>query len=88
MLNLCFLVGLRLHSTYESFCSTKREHFIIIATYIFLQFSFFSDTSCLPGQFRCSEGTCIPSLAVCNYQKDCEKGDDELQGCCKYAYIG
>ncbi|XP_046995596.1 low-density lipoprotein receptor-related protein 2 [Schistocerca americana] len=31
--------------------------------------------------FRCPEGKCIPSLWVCNYQKDCEKGDDEFQSC-------
>lgn len=31
--------------------------------------------------FRCSEGKCIPSLWVCNYQKDCEKGEDEFQSC-------
>lgn len=33
--------------------------------------------------FRCSEGKCIPSLWVCNYQKDCEKGEDEFQSCRK-----
>lgn len=31
--------------------------------------------------FRCSEGKCIPSLWVCNYQKDCENGEDEIQSC-------
>lgn len=31
--------------------------------------------------FRCAEGKCIPSLWVCNYQKDCEKGEDEFQSC-------
>ncbi|VVD04124.1 unnamed protein product [Leptidea sinapis] len=31
--------------------------------------------------FRCSEGKCIPALWVCNYQQDCEKGEDELQSC-------
>lgn len=43
--------------------------------------------TCLPGQFRCPEGQCIPSLAVCNYQKDCEKGEDEFQGCCKCHFV-
>ncbi|KAJ8924543.1 hypothetical protein NQ315_000691, partial [Exocentrus adspersus] len=33
------------------------------------------------GMFRCPEGKCIPSLWVCNYQKDCEKGEDEFQSC-------
>lgn len=36
---------------------------------------------CPPGMFRCPEGKCIPSLLVCNYQKDCEKGEDEFQAC-------
>ncbi|XP_017778488.1 PREDICTED: low-density lipoprotein receptor-related protein 2 isoform X2 [Nicrophorus vespilloides] len=36
---------------------------------------------CPPGMFRCPEGKCIPSLWVCNYQKDCEKGEDEFQSC-------
>lgn len=31
--------------------------------------------------FQCSDGKCIPSLWVCNYQKDCEKGEDEFQSC-------
>ena len=39
---------------------------------------------CPSGMFRCSEGKCIPSLWVCNYQKDCEKGEDEFQSCRKY----
>jgi hypothetical protein len=38
---------------------------------------------CAPGMFRCPEGKCIPSLWVCNYQKDCEKGEDEFQACRK-----
>ncbi|XP_071451711.1 low-density lipoprotein receptor-related protein 2 [Hetaerina americana] len=31
--------------------------------------------------FRCPEGKCIPSLWVCNYLRDCEKGEDEFQAC-------
>ncbi|CAH1397949.1 unnamed protein product [Nezara viridula] len=31
--------------------------------------------------FACPEGKCISSLLVCNYQKDCEKGEDEFQNC-------
>ncbi|XP_066250185.1 low-density lipoprotein receptor-related protein 2 [Euwallacea similis] len=36
---------------------------------------------CPPGMFKCPEGKCISSLSVCNYQKDCEKGEDEFQQC-------
>ncbi|XP_055683188.1 low-density lipoprotein receptor-related protein 2 [Lutzomyia longipalpis] len=39
------------------------------------------EVPCPTGMFRCSEGKCIPSLWVCNYQKDCEKGEDEFQSC-------
>lgn len=39
---------------------------------------------CPAGMFRCREGTCIPSLWVCNYQKDCMYGEDEFQSCRKY----
>lgn len=49
-------------------------------------FSFFSvsdSAECSPGMFRCPEGTCIPPARVCNYQKDCEKGEDELQSSCR-----
>ncbi|XP_066588132.1 low-density lipoprotein receptor-related protein 2 isoform X2 [Prorops nasuta] len=31
--------------------------------------------------FKCPEGKCIPALLVCNYQKDCENGEDEFQSC-------
>ncbi|CAA9998006.1 unnamed protein product [Nesidiocoris tenuis] len=36
---------------------------------------------CGPGMFRCPEGKCIATVALCNYQKDCEKGEDEFQNC-------
>ncbi|XP_045450693.1 low-density lipoprotein receptor-related protein 2 [Melitaea cinxia] len=39
------------------------------------------DTICPSGMFRCPEGKCIPALWVCNYQRDCEKGEDEFQSC-------
>lgn len=42
-----------------------------------------SGTVCPQGMFRCAEGKCIPSLLVCNYLKDCEKGEDEHQSCRK-----
>lgn len=41
---------------------------------------------CPPSMFKCPEGKCIPMLWVCNYQKDCEKGEDEFQSCRKYIY--
>jgi low density lipoprotein-related protein 2 len=33
--------------------------------------------------FQCPSGSpqCIPQIWVCNYQKDCEKGEDEFQSC-------
>ncbi|CAB3367800.1 Hypothetical predicted protein [Cloeon dipterum] len=37
--------------------------------------------ACAPGQFRCPEGKCISSQLVCNYRRDCEKGEDEYQSC-------
>ncbi|EDS40558.1 conserved hypothetical protein [Culex quinquefasciatus] len=40
-----------------------------------------SDVPCPSGTFRCSEGKCIPQTSICNYQKDCEKGEDELNNC-------
>ncbi|XP_062538731.1 low-density lipoprotein receptor-like [Armigeres subalbatus] len=40
-----------------------------------------SDVPCPTGTFRCSEGKCIPQTSVCNYQKDCEKGEDEFNHC-------
>ncbi|XP_049818680.1 low-density lipoprotein receptor-related protein 2 [Aethina tumida] len=40
-----------------------------------------SGVVCPQGMFRCPEGKCIPSLWVCNYQKDCENGEDEFQAC-------
>nr|CAD7257790.1 unnamed protein product [Timema shepardi] len=36
---------------------------------------------CPSGMFRCPEGRCILSLRVCDYQKDCDKGEDEFQAC-------
>ncbi|XP_059057986.1 low-density lipoprotein receptor-related protein 2 [Achroia grisella] len=39
------------------------------------------DTICPNGMFRCPEGKCIPALWVCNYQRDCDKGEDEFQSC-------
>ncbi|CAH2090680.1 unnamed protein product [Euphydryas editha] len=39
------------------------------------------DTICPSGMFRCPEGKCIPALWVCNYQRDCERGEDEFQSC-------
>lgn len=52
------------------------KHFLFIAVNT-------TDVPCSTGMFQCSEGKCIPSLWVCNYQKDCEKGEDEFQSCRK-----
>lgn len=41
---------------------------------------------CPLGMFRCNDGKCITSLWVCNYQKDCEGGEDEQQSCRKYSW--
>lgn len=43
-----------------------------------------SGVICPIGTFRCPEGKCIPTPSVCNYQKDCDKGEDEFQSCRKY----
>uniref|UniRef100_A0A2M4DPA7 Putative low-density lipoprotein receptor ldl n=1 Tax=Anopheles darlingi TaxID=43151 RepID=A0A2M4DPA7_ANODA len=34
-----------------------------------------TDVPCPFGTFKCSEGKCIPQTSVCNYQKDCDKGE-------------
>nr|CAD7599026.1 unnamed protein product [Timema genevievae] len=53
----------------------------------FLEFPYLRDTTehnlniCPSGMFRCPEGRCILSLRVCDYQKDCDKGEDEFQAC-------
>ncbi|KAL3276135.1 hypothetical protein HHI36_020854 [Cryptolaemus montrouzieri] len=36
---------------------------------------------CPSDKFKCPEGKCISQQLVCNYQKDCEKGEDEFQSC-------
>lgn len=46
-----------------------------------------TDVPCPTGMFRCSEGKCIPSSWVCNYQRDCEKGEDEFQLCRKFCMV-
>ncbi|XP_074098383.1 low-density lipoprotein receptor-related protein megalin isoform X1 [Cotesia typhae] len=40
-----------------------------------------SKITCHGLSFRCPEGKCIPPSLVCNYQKDCENGEDEMQSC-------
>ncbi|XP_063240571.1 low-density lipoprotein receptor-related protein 2 [Bacillus rossius redtenbacheri] len=39
------------------------------------------EVTCEPGTFKCPEGKCIPNVKVCDYQRDCEKGEDEFQTC-------
>nr|XP_022902920.1 low-density lipoprotein receptor-related protein 2 [Onthophagus taurus] len=36
---------------------------------------------CPPNSFRCPEGRCISNSQVCNYQKECDKAEDEFQSC-------
>lgn len=43
--------------------------------------SYNTTVPCSSGMFQCSDGKCIPQIWVCNYQKDCEKGEDEFQSC-------
>ncbi|KAK8402469.1 hypothetical protein O3P69_000706 [Scylla paramamosain] len=37
--------------------------------------------TCTPAEFRCNNGRCIPRKWVCDYQKDCQNGEDEQQSC-------
>ncbi|CAL8077304.1 unnamed protein product [Calicophoron daubneyi] len=37
---------------------------------------------CAPGQFRCGDGTCIPSQAVCDRKFDCPDDSDERPPAC------
>lgn len=58
--------------------SLRRENFNLI---YFSPDSYNTTVPCLSGMFRCPEGKCIPQIWVCNYQKDCENGEDEFQSC-------
>ena len=33
--------------------------------------------SCVPGEFRCSTGKCVPQSQRCDAFPDCDEGDDE-----------
>lgn len=80
--NINYFISLFLMST----CNLLRS--FLKWFFFFFFFSLFAvnptDVPCPTGMFRCSEGLCIPSLFVCNYQKDCASGEDEFQSCRKY----
>lgn len=38
-------------------------------------------------QFKCSDGVCIPKSVVCDKNKDCADGSDELETRCKVRVI-
>lgn len=38
--------------------------------------------ACLKDEFACSNGVCIPLVAVCDNATDCEDGDDEDANIC------
>ncbi|EDW26956.1 GL16504, partial [Drosophila persimilis] len=40
-----------------------------------------SNADCPTDLFRCNNGKCISHHWVCNYQKDCDDGEDEMQSC-------
>ncbi|XP_015126789.1 low-density lipoprotein receptor-related protein 2 [Diachasma alloeum] len=67
---------------------TYQQLFIALVSLVLLQTSVIGaikgiddGADCGTGMFRCSDGKCIQQLAVCNYQKDCENGEDERQSC-------
>ena len=35
---------------------------------------------CVPGEFLCSEGRCIPGSRACDGDRDCGQGEDEVAG--------
>ncbi|XP_039499245.1 low-density lipoprotein receptor-related protein 2 isoform X1 [Drosophila santomea] len=39
------------------------------------------NAECPTDSFRCNNGKCISHHWVCNYQKDCDDGEDEMQSC-------
>lgn len=41
----------------------------------------FNNGTCSPDNFRCNNGRCIPRRWVCDYQRDCDGGEDEHQSC-------
>ncbi|KAF6772522.1 hypothetical protein AHF37_08529, partial [Paragonimus kellicotti] len=40
------------------------------------------DDECQPGQFRCRDGSCIPSQSACDGRNDCPDGSDESPSYC------
>nr|XP_027234131.1 very low-density lipoprotein receptor-like [Penaeus vannamei] len=40
-----------------------------------------NNRTCRATEFRCNSGRCIPRRWMCDYQKDCEEGEDEQHDC-------
>lgn len=34
-------------------------------------------TSCTSSEFKCDDGTCIPAKWKCDFEQDCDGGEDE-----------
>ena len=41
---------------------------------------------CTEGEFKCTNGQCIPAATVCDLERNCWDGSDELN-CGGYSYI-
>lgn len=70
--------------TYHDCALQVLFHHFFTTFFLFISFEYSchylidDGASCGTGMFRCSDGKCIQQLAVCNYQKDCENGEDEM----------
>ena len=43
-------------------------------------------TTCTPGDFRCTDGSCIPELWQCDGEPECPDGLDEWDQLCSKSY--